>query len=109
VADGDGGDVEPEARGRFQQLAMGGVAERAGVSSATLDRRCSSKEELVVGALACLVPGRPAADTGSLDSDLREMLRRMGENMSGEKGRLLLGLAGEIIRHAALAGPSVLD
>jgi hypothetical protein len=37
------------------------------------------------------------------------MLRRMGENMSGEKGRLLLGLAGEIIRHAALAGPSVLD
>jgi AcrR family transcriptional regulator len=84
-------------------LTMGAVAERAGVSSATLYRRCSSKEELVVGALACLVPDRPAADTGSLDGDLRQMLRRIGENMSGEKGRLLLGLAGEIIRHPALA------
>ena len=87
----------------FAGMSMAGVAQRAGVSTATLYRRCSSKEELVVGALATLVPDRAAPDTGSLEGDLREMLRRMGEHMSGDRGRLLLGLAGEIIRHPALA------
>jgi AcrR family transcriptional regulator len=87
----------------YAGLTMAGVAERAGVSTATIYRRISSKEELVVGALATLVPDRPPADTGSLEGDLREMLRRMGEHMSGDQGRLLLGLAGEIIRHPALA------
>jgi AcrR family transcriptional regulator len=87
----------------YAGLTMAGVAERAGVSTATLYRRWSSKEELVVGALAALVPDRPPTDTGSLEGDLRETLRRMGEHMSGDRGRLLLGLAGEMIRHPALA------
>jgi AcrR family transcriptional regulator len=91
-----------EERG-YAGLTMAGVAERAGVSTATLYRRISSKEELVVGALAALVPDRPPADTGSLEGDLRETLRRMGQNLSGDGGRLLLGLAGEIIRHPPLA------
>jgi AcrR family transcriptional regulator len=87
----------------YAGLTMAGVAERAGVSTATLYRRCSSKEELVVGALASLVPDRPQPDTGTLEGDLRETLGRMDEHMSGDRGRLLLGLAGEIIRHPALA------
>jgi len=87
----------------YAGLTMAGVAERAGVSTATLYRRWSSKEELVVGALAALVPDRPPTDTGTLEGDLRETLRRMGEHMSGDRGRLLLGLAGQMIRHPALA------
>lgn len=87
----------------YSGLTMAGVAERAGVSTATLYRRCSSKEELVVGALATLVPDRPAADTGSLEGDIRDLLRRVGERMGGDRGRLLLGLASEMIRHPALA------
>jgi AcrR family transcriptional regulator len=87
----------------YAGLTMAGVAERAGVSTATLYRRCSSKEDLVVGALETLVVDRPPADTGSLEGDLRESLHRIGEHMSGDRGRLLLGLAGEIFRHPALA------
>jgi AcrR family transcriptional regulator len=87
----------------YAGLTMAGVAERAGVSTATLYRRISSKEELVVGTLAAIVPDHPPTDTGSLEGDLRQTLRRIGENLSGDRGRLLLGLAGEIIRHPALA------
>lgn len=89
----------------YAGLTMAGVADRAGVSTATLYRRCSSKEDLVVSALATLVPERPPLDTGSLEGDLRQMLGRMTESVSGERGRLLLGLAGEMIRHPALAEP----
>jgi AcrR family transcriptional regulator len=87
----------------YAGVTMSGVAERAGVSTATLYRRISSKEELVVDALATLVPDRPPADTGTLEGDLSETLRRMGEHLSGERGRLMLGLAGEILRHPGLA------
>jgi AcrR family transcriptional regulator len=87
----------------YAGLTMAGVAERAGVSTATLYRRISSKEELVVGALATLVPDRPPSDTGSLEGDLHETLQRIGEGLTGDRGQLLLGLASEIIRHPALA------
>jgi AcrR family transcriptional regulator len=87
----------------YAGVTMSGVAERAGVSTATLYRRISSKEELVVDALATLVPDRPPADTGTLEGDLSETLRRMGEHLSGERGRLMLGLAGEVLHHPGLA------
>jgi len=87
----------------YAGVTMAGVADRAGVSTATLYRRISSKEELVVDALATLVPDRPPADTGALEGDLSETLRRMGEHLSGERGRLMLGLAGEVLRHPGLA------
>jgi AcrR family transcriptional regulator len=87
----------------YAGLTMGGVAERPGVSTTTLYRRSSSKEDLVAGAWATLVADRPAADTGSFEGDLRAMLRRMVEHIGGDRGRLLLGLAGEIMRHPALA------
>jgi AcrR family transcriptional regulator len=86
----------------FARLTMAGVADRAGVSTATLYRRWSSKEELVVAALEALVPERSPADTGTLEGDLRETLRRMSENLAGDRGRILLGVSGEVLRHPAL-------
>jgi AcrR family transcriptional regulator len=86
----------------YRQLTMAGVAERAGVSTATLYRRVTSKEDLVVGALASVVPSRPPADTGSLEGDLTETLNRMAATLGGSGGRLLLALAGEAIRHPLL-------
>jgi AcrR family transcriptional regulator len=86
----------------YSRLTMAGVAERAGVSTATLYRRVSSKEDLVVGALAALVPDRPAVDTGTLVGDLTETLGRAAETLSGSRGRLLLGVSGETLRHPLL-------
>jgi AcrR family transcriptional regulator len=86
----------------YSRLTMAGVAERAGVSTATLYRRVSSKEDLVVGALAEVVPERPPVDTGSLTGDLTETIRRTAETLSGSMGRLLMGVSGETVRHPLL-------
>jgi AcrR family transcriptional regulator len=86
----------------YADLTMAGVAERAGVSTATLYRRFSSKEDLVIGALTTLVPPGPPVDTGSLEADLRERLDRLVAALGGDTGRLLRGLAGEAARHPAL-------
>lgn len=86
----------------YAGLTMAGVAQRAGVSTATLYRRVTGKEDLVVSALASLVPERPPVDTGTLAGDLREVLRRIGETLGGTNGRLLRGLAGETARHPML-------
>ncbi|HEX3541964.1 MAG TPA: helix-turn-helix domain-containing protein, partial [Acidimicrobiales bacterium] len=74
----------------YAGLTMAAVAERAGVSSATLYRRCSSKEELVVRSLSAVVGQHRPIDAGSLEGDLGEMLRRIAESLTGEWGRLLL-------------------
>jgi AcrR family transcriptional regulator len=87
----------------YSRLTMAGVAERAGVSTATLYRRVSSKEDLVVGALAAMVPDRAPVDTGSLQGDLTATLTRSAETLSGSRGRLLLGMTGETVRHPLLA------
>lgn len=87
----------------YGQLTMAGVAERAGVSSATLYRRVTGKEDLVVGALESVLPDRPPVDTGSLEGDLREALRRIADTLAGANGRLLLGMSGEMVRHPKLA------
>jgi AcrR family transcriptional regulator len=89
-------------RGGYGQLTMAGVAERAGVSTATLYRRVASKEELVVGVLRSLVPERPPVDTGSLEDDLRETLHRIAGTLGGSAGRLLVGVVGEAAGHPAL-------
>jgi AcrR family transcriptional regulator len=88
--------------GGYSQLTMCGVAERAGVSTATLYRRVTSKEDLVVSALASVVPERPPVDTGTLAGDLTETLNRVASTLGGSGGRLLLGLSGETVRHPLL-------
>ena len=55
-------------------LTMSAVIERAGVSSATLYRRWSTKHDLVVAALDKVRPEPTASDTGSLAGDLREYM-----------------------------------
>jgi AcrR family transcriptional regulator len=86
----------------YANVTMAGVAARAGVSTATLYRRFSSKEELVASAVELIVDRSEPADTGSLEGDLRETLSRMAAKMTGDQGAFLLGLAGELIRHPQL-------
>jgi AcrR family transcriptional regulator len=87
----------------YRALTMAGVAERAGVSTATLYRRWASKQDLVVGTVATLVPDRDPADTGSLAGDLTATLMRSVERLNGEVGRLMKGIIGETVRNPELA------
>lgn len=58
----------------FSALTVEGVASRAGVGKATIYRRWASKLPLVVEAFGQL-PGFEEVDTGTLDEDLKKMLR----------------------------------
>lgn len=87
----------------YSDLTMAEIAERARVSSATLYRRWSSKEDLVAGALATVIPERPPVDTGSLEGDMRETLVRMAGVLTGDGGRLLQSVSGETVHHPQLA------
>ncbi len=63
----------------FSALTVEGVAGRAGVGKATIYRRWPSKLPLVVDAFGQL-PAFEDADTGSLEGDLKAMLRQYLEN-----------------------------
>ncbi|MET8454093.1 TetR/AcrR family transcriptional regulator [Streptomyces sp. NPDC005209] len=88
----------------YSGLTTAAVAARAGVSTATLYRRWSSKEDLVVAAAATVTedPYGPPA-TGSLEGDLRVVLRDKAAALTGESGRLMRALIGEAARNTVLA------
>ncbi|MDR3082226.1 MAG: TetR/AcrR family transcriptional regulator [Streptomyces sp.] len=92
------------AESGYGGLTTAAVAARAGVSTATLYRRWSSKEDLVVAAAASFAedPYGPPL-TGSLEGDLRVVLRDKAAAMTGEGGRLMRALIGEAAHNTALA------
>jgi AcrR family transcriptional regulator len=55
-------------------LTTDAVAQRAGISKATMYRRWRSKQELIVDAVAALVSDIAVPDTGSTRSDLRALM-----------------------------------
>ncbi|HEX2850525.1 MAG TPA: TetR/AcrR family transcriptional regulator [Acidimicrobiales bacterium] len=87
----------------YAHLTTSAVATRAGVSTATLYRRWSSKLDLVVATLAGHASEQPAPDTGSLLGDFRAVLRPLVDARE-KTGRILPGLVGEIGRNPELAG-----
>jgi AcrR family transcriptional regulator len=84
-------------------LTMSGVAQRAGVSTATLYRRFSSKEDLVCAAMTTSSDARPVIDHGSLEADLRAKLDEMAQKVRGDGGRMIQGVIGEAVRNPRLA------
>jgi AcrR family transcriptional regulator len=70
-------------------LSMDEVAARAGVSKATIYRRWSSKEALVLDALRSAIEPAGSVDNGSLGADLRQYLRDMTVRMSAARGDVL--------------------
>ena len=87
----------------YGELSMIGVAKRAGVSPATLYRRWSSKDDLVVAALGSVNPLCANPDTGTLEGDLGALLRGFVAAFTGEDGRLLRGLLSEMFTNPELA------
>ena len=62
-------------------MSMDVLAERAGVSKATIYRRWTSKEQLVLDALRSAMGPLDDVDTGSVHQDLRAYLTSLGERM----------------------------
>ncbi|MFI8459209.1 TetR/AcrR family transcriptional regulator [Kitasatospora sp. NPDC085464] len=93
------------AENGYGGLTTAAVAARAGVSTATLYRRWSSKEDLVVAAAASFAEEDPYGlpGTGSLEGDLRVVLRDKATAMTGESGRVMRALIGEAAHNTALA------
>jgi AcrR family transcriptional regulator len=87
----------------YARLSMAGVAKRAGVSGTTLYRRWSSKQDLVIAALASLSRGVAYRDTGSLAGDLDNVLHEAAAAFRSEEGRVLRGLIGEVFKNPDLA------
>jgi len=78
----------------YEALTMDAVAARTRSSKATLYRQWKGKPELVATALRHHKPVSPAdIDTGSLRSDLHELVRRHGESLIRRDQELMRGLA----------------
>lgn len=82
-----------EERG-YEGLAIEAVAARAGVGKQTIYRWWQSKADLVMEAFADLAEKQvPLPDTGSVDADLRELLRRAFAVLSATpSGEVVAGL-----------------
>lgn len=76
----------------YDAVTFEGVARRAGCSKATVYRRWTTKQEMVVAAVkasATADDAPPVIDTGSLRTDLLALLERLEVSMSAD-GRLSL-------------------
>ena len=95
----------------YAALTMDAVATEAGVGKATIYRRWRTKTELVADAVAALGDELTVvADGGSLEDDLRQLMRGLVTTVNGPIGAatrsLLSAMAHEPqLRTAFLAGP----
>ncbi|MFT3851576.1 MAG: TetR/AcrR family transcriptional regulator [Ilumatobacteraceae bacterium] len=86
----------------YEGMTMAAVAQRAGVSTATLYRRFTDKADLVSGLVDQLRPTPRTIDTGSLEGDLWAALDDAEELARSPVGPLLLALAGLKTKHPEL-------
>jgi AcrR family transcriptional regulator len=88
----------------YGALTMDAVASEAGVGKATIYRRWRTKQDLVVDTISDLNRDvATPADTGSLEEDLRQMLRSMVTVITGPTGAATLSLLSTVPHQPALA------
>jgi AcrR family transcriptional regulator len=77
----------------YDRTTIEGIAARAHVSKATIYRRFKNKQEILMAAMgehaACALP---QIDTGSLRSDLIELISEHVKALKGPDGELMMGL-----------------
>lgn len=84
-------------------MSMDDLAQRAGVSKATIYRRWPSKEALVLDALASAIRPFDLVDTGSVRGDLEVYLAELGRRMqTGRSSDVLPDLISASARDVAL-------
>ena len=88
----------------YGALTMDAVASEAGVGKATIYRRWRTKQDLVVDTISGLNrDDATPADTGSLEGDLRAMLRSFVPLINGPTGAATQSLLSTIPHQPALA------
>jgi AcrR family transcriptional regulator len=88
----------------YGALTMDAVASEAGVGKATIYRRWRTKQDLVVDTISDLNrAGSATPDTGSVESDLREMMHQMVAIITGPTGAATLSLLSTMPHQPALA------
>lgn len=88
----------------YGALTMDAVAAEAGVGKATIYRRWRTKEELVVDTVSDLNAEQAGIpDTGSLEGDLRQLLRAMVALVNGPAGAATQALLSSMQHQPALA------
>jgi len=88
----------------YGALTMDAVASEAGVGKATIYRRWRTKQDLVVDTISDLNRAEASpADTGSLEGDLRQMLRSLVGVINGPTGAATLSLLSTVPHQPALA------
>lgn len=87
----------------FEGLSIDEIAAIAGVGKATIYRRWSSKEAIIIAALERFVDEIRLPDTGSMRADLQELLADAVDAYSSPRSRLLPALASAMERNPRLA------
>ena len=87
----------------FEGMSVEAVASRAGVGKATIYRRWSSKEDLVIDAVARVFAEPAAPDTGNVRDDLAQSGRELQDLMSASPtGEVFPRMAAEVAKRSPL-------
>ncbi|MFW5418077.1 TetR/AcrR family transcriptional regulator [Nocardiopsis sp. CNT-189] len=79
----------------YAELAVEGVARRAGVHKTTVYRRWKDRQGLVVDALSERVADEvPIPDTGSVQGDVEVLARSLADTLGGPTGRVIAAVLG---------------
>jgi AcrR family transcriptional regulator len=87
-----------------EALSIEAVAARAGVGKATIYRRWSNKEALLVDAVASIKGELPTIDGNSVREDLITLLRSVAKPRNTRAGQIMPCLLNEMQRSAELHG-----
>lgn len=95
--------LELLVRGGYHAVSVQAVARAIGSSRTTIYRRWRSRAHLIADALLNQMGEAPAADTGSLQGDLRAVVETFVKAFAGPVGRALPGLISEMTHDPPLA------
>ena len=88
----------------FNGTSMDEVAERAGVSKATIYRRWPSKDALIIDAHRSMLDDAGPTDTGSLRGDLFALLDRVADALEDERiAGMMQASVGEMLTNPELS------
>ena len=88
----------------FNGTSMDEVAERAGVSKATIYRRWPSKDALIIDAHRSLLDDSAPPDTGSLRGDLTALLDRVADVLEDDRiAGMMQASVGEMLTNPELS------